>query len=334
MSTNPIWLDSFDSDTNPANLYDSTNAVAIGTAYGRNSTQGLHKLMNNNGYVKKNVATMSEFYCGFAVNIQQCTGTSDLFYVIDSATGTVQLELAVDSGGHLSFLRNGTTIGTSTLALSFTAWHYIEIHGKISSAAGIAEVKVDGIVTFLSLSAANTQASANANFGQIALGGGSSAEYWYDDFYFLDAAGTPAGGYVGDSIVSYKKPNAAGSNAAWTPSAGSNYQNVDEVPPDDDTTYNESSTAGALDSFNHDGLATSVTNIIGCMMRARVRNTSGAPVIHLAMKSGATLGESADIAVPAAYADVTAPFPTDPNTAAAWTVAGLNAAEIGYKEIS
>lgn len=339
MNTNPLYCDSFDSDTSLAHLYDTVlNVPAIGLAYGRNGTQGARFPANT--AVFKNLPTLSSFYCGFAINCQSGS-FGNVFAVLDSTTdwNSAQFTIYIDATGHISAFRSSTLLGTSTLALSFGVWHYIEIHGVISNTVGVVEVKVDGIITFLSLAGQNTQLTANARFTAFGLGhpnanpGNAGGEVWIDDFYFLDAAGTAPNGYTGDTIVRYYPPSGAGSNTQWTPNgAAQNYQCVDEVPPDDDTTYNSSAVVGKVDTFVHAALPGTVTTIAAAMVRARVRNDSGSPVIHLAIKSGASLGESGDIAVPTAYADVVAPFPTDPATGVAWNAAGLNACEVGYKQ--
>ena len=85
--------------------------------------------------------------------------------------------------------------------------------------------------------------TANATADGLQLGMGSipnGTPTWdVDDLYVLDGtASTPANNdFLGDVRVEGLDPNAAGSNAAWTPSAGANYACVNETPPTDDTSY-------------------------------------------------------------------------------------------------
>lgn len=331
--------DSFDSYTDATQAWDAGGG-AIGTAYGRNSTQGIQ--FTAGGYVKKNISNIASFYCGFALYINSLSSWNTIFEAYDpSSSSSVQLGLRIDSGGHLYAIRGNpgspTILGTSSLALSFKAWHYIEISGTISSTAGSVEVRVDGSITYISLSGVDTQVTSNSYIGEYLLGphNGFSCEVWMDDHYFLSNDATAPNSFQGNVRLVWTQILTAGTNAQWTPTGAANNQDcVNDDPPDDDTTYNFSSTPGQVDTFGHAALPSGLQNVLAVGLRGRARSDTGAGVIHLAVLSGGTLGESADLALGSVYADFTAPFPVDPATGSAWGDTAWNNAEIGYKEIS
>lgn len=337
---NPLNLDSFDGYSSLAERWDTITGTPGVGGPGRTGAQCASFAPGQ--AVGKNIPAISAFYCGFALYMPTLpNGKMQVFGTYDGTTW--QLGLRIDPSGFL-ILGTGESAGefanvlaTSTLALTAGVWHYIEIKGVISPTVGVAEVKVDGTTVYATASGVNTSPSGSAQITSYWIG--QQEQGWttnkIDDHYFLDANGTAPNGYQGNCQVVWVQPSAAGSNAQFTPQGNAaNWQNVDDNPADGDTTYNKSITPGQIDSFLKPGLASNIASVPGVLLVARVRADNGAPVIHLVAKSGAALAESADIALGLSYKTVTAPISTDPATTAAWTPAGFNAAEIGYKDIS
>src|SRR6185437_13665423 len=105
--------------------------------------------------------------------------------------------------------------------------------------------------------------SANNSASQIQFSPGAAAGIGCDITYGTTQAG--------DLRVECVMPNGPGAHTQFTPSAGANWQNVDEVPPDDDTTHNDSSTAGQLDTFVHAALAGIPSSIAAVAVQVRGR---------------------------------------------------------------
>lgn len=261
------------------------------------------------------------------------------YYILtfqDGNASSVQLYLRANNDWSVSVVRgDGTVLGTSVAGVlpGTGIWYYVEFKAKIDNATGTYEVRING-VSKLSGSGADTQNSANAYATQI--GFGSSSGLRCDDVYVCDDSGAANNDFLGDCKVEGLLPSGAGTYAEWTPSAGSNYQNVDDVGPHDgDSTYNSSSTANQRDLFAMGNLATSSGTVKGVKFVAVVRkDDAGSRSVALMSKSGTTETLETTQSCNDSYTIITALRETDPNTSAAWTISNVNALEAGIKLIS
>jgi hypothetical protein len=251
-------------------------------------------------------------------------------------TGSAQCDLRYDSSGTLFFTRNGTTIGVvadaSTRLVSNT-WYWIEAKVTISDASGIANVKVNGIAV-LTQSSLDTKNTANAYFNQVKVNGSGTLQI--DNYHVWDTTAGDVADYMGESVIETQLPSAAGSNADWTKNGGStNFSRVNEANEDGDTTYVSSSTANQIDSYAFTNLTATSGTIRTIAVNTIDRNDDATPrTFDHYVKSSSATALSSNISPSAGYKNHQRFFAQDPNTTAAWTVAGRNAAEFGYKLIS
>ena len=134
------------------------------------------------------------------------------------------------------------------------------------------------------------------------------------------------------------RPTGAGSYTDWTPSAGSNWQNVDETSSDGDTTKNTVVSALARDSFTStDAISTSAT-VSKVTVYVTMKSSSAFSILpQLLVVSSAVTGQGYPSGTPfltTSYAEYSLDFTTDPATGAAWAATAVNAAEFGYAEIT
>ncbi len=69
-----------------------------------------------------------------------------------------------------------------------------------------------------------------------------------DDFYLLDCTTSPNDDFLG-ALKIYALPPTANANVHWTPLAGTNWSEVNEVPPDGDTSYVFADSPGDTDQY-------------------------------------------------------------------------------------
>jgi hypothetical protein len=157
----------------------------------------------------------------------------------------------------------------------------------------------------------------------------------FDDFYICDTSGSFNNDFLGDARIKAVFPDGAGNYTEWTPSAGSNYQAVDENPPDDDTTYVSSSTPNQRDTytFGASGLPSSTVKAVVVNMQAR-KDDGGTREIAGMARSSSTDGVAATQTLASSYANYQGIFETDPNTSAAWGLSAVDGAEFGHKLIT
>ena len=118
-------------------------------------------------------------------------------------------------------------------------------------AGGFASFYVNGekILTFNASALGMEQATAifAVKMGETNAGFGGMYETHFDDWY-IDSSSGESDTVPPTRRFGITRPTAAGAYTDWTPSTGSNYQNVDELIGDDDD-YNYSSLASDRDYF-------------------------------------------------------------------------------------
>lgn len=319
-----VFVDSFDHYTTLAQKWDASSGT-IDAAYGR---FGKGLCVTQNAVVHKATANMQTWFVGLAFK----TGTqwpNDYFLALRDS-GALQVEVRINTAGQLVAARNGTALATVEAPLAFSTWYYIELAAYIHDTAGTLTVRVNG-ASVITLSGVDTKNTANAYANQLALRSpnNGNALTMIDDLYICDGAGSTNNSLLGDCKVVALLPSGAGASTDWTPSAGANYECVDEATPDDDTTYVSSATAGHKDTYALGDLSGSGT-VYGVQALYRVRkDDAGTRTVKSVLRSGAGTeanGTSNNVGdTYGYYADV---FDAEPG-GAAWTVAKVNDAQAG-----
>jgi hypothetical protein len=238
------------------------------------------------------------------------------------------------------------TLGATLEALHYDEWHYIELK-VIAAESGAVEVRIDGDV-WLSLTSVDTRARHDgvAGWDEIVIGrnlaeqGGRSGAWLYDDLYVLDGDTSDPintlADFLGDVAVSWVPPIADGDLNHWTPSSGgSRYAMVDEIPPDDDTTYIQSATPGHINTFQSGPLPMLVDVVAMGVMYAARRTEGGPsatrPVIRdggVTYELGAPKGNTTSYSYQAAF------FNKQPSDLSPITQAEFEAMQPGVKKVT
>jgi len=211
-------------------------------------------------------------YLGFAVRIEDTLGGGSFVMLSLGVweTGFPAIDnwvsLTPKADGMIAVNTCATPLSSSGLTHMFdtaagvlvaNTWHYLELKFLAHQSAGDIELWVDG-VSVGSSGAVDTmaQSSGAPDLVQIQMQT-VSADIEYDDIYILDTDTTsPETGTspnitrLGDIVIEALAPTSDAVPNNFTRSAGANnWELVDEVPPDDDTTYVESSTAAHEDRY-------------------------------------------------------------------------------------
>ena len=333
-----------------AELYDgwSNNArVTIAgtdrhsTATGNMRFQATSGGSGGNGWVGKSIGgTATTIIVGFALNLQtNDSGTIELLSLDEGVGGTPHVSLRATTGTSTFTLSAGrgnyTELGSAVAAILDSIWAYVEIKAVIHDTAGSIVVKVNG-VTVINVSGVDTRNGGTPKVDAILFGNGrgnnSNYDFYIDDIYVLDDSGSLNNDFLGDVRVACIRPDGAGNSTQWTPSAGSNWQNVDDEEPNDDTDYNSEGTAGDKDLYTLTALPTSAGSVAGIREITRHRkDDAGAATIRQLIRTGSTDYEGSDVVVGDNYTYAQAIRETNPNTSAAWTESEINGLEAGVK---
>lgn len=315
------------------------NFAAFSTDYGRHgrgvrpsdsSSPGRWTLVNN----------YTTFILGVAARLYE-NGTPSYFasYGIFKFWDESTVQLYFPLVGDEIQVRNGdnTLLGTTSGAgLDYLVWRYIEVKFTIDNSSGSVEIRSNG-TTVLNLTSQDTQNTANAYINKVELNGAAqNLQMTYDDMYFLDTTGSKNNDFLGDVRADVIRPDGAGTYTQFTPSAGSNYENVDDDPyPDDDTTYNDGSTPGNKDSYALSSLSVLGTTIHGVKSQITVRKTdAGSKNVKLLTRAGTTDELSDSISLSDSYTTSVIINEDNPDDSAAWEEADVNAMEVGLEIVT
>jgi len=280
-------------------------------------------------------AAIDTIIIGFAwkCDVLPIADTNILYFIEEYIDFGINVQIT--SGGEIVVERRGSELGRSTTAgLSTETWYYIEIKIFLDNSAGTVDVKVDEN-SVLSLTSKDTLQGALADVAAVRFYGTTDATYnfTYDDIYICDDAGSVNNNFLGVCMVSGIFPNSAGDETDFTPSAGSNYECVDEVVSDDDTSYVESSTSTDRDLYNYESMPGSLGDILGVQINTTVRETDvNIFTLKQPCKSSTTVSAgSAEPVGSTTYTHRERILEQDPHTSAAWIEAGVNAAQFGVE---
>ena len=320
----------------------NTNGTpSLSNSYGRRGSRGIRNGVYDNSFTYLFADNYATMIFGIAVRSEVNSPFSydsgtPLFRIMDG--GSTQLRFHAQPGGELSARRgDGTLLGTTSGAnITYNIWRYIEVKVTIDNSAGVVEIRSDGN-TVLNLTSQDTQNTANAYLNRVRFRvfyyGSFNGKLIADDLYFLDTTGSKNNDFLGDVRVDVIRPDGAGTYTTFTPSAGSNYENVDEVSgPDDNTTYNDGDTLGNKDSYALSSLSATGGTIHGVKSQATVRKTdAGVRSAKILTRAGTTDDLGSDISLSDSFQTKCVVNEDNPDDAAAWEEADVNAMEVGVE---
>lgn len=175
----------------------------------------------------------------------------------DVGENATLLKLSVLSDGNIQV--NSGTYGGSQPQLgrtftpglvTFNAYNSLAMQATIS-ATGIVNVWVNGVLVLALTNVDTRHLSAPAlnyiNAVQI-MGPSGSPNCSIDDVYCLDCSVAPHTTFLG-ALRLYAEPPTANGVVQWTPLSGTNWSEVNTVPPPGDSSYVSSGTVGQVDQY-------------------------------------------------------------------------------------
>ena len=288
------------------------------------------RMTSTNHLLSATVNANATMGCAIAFKGSSFVSALALIGFFDSATLHVDIRILAD--GTIRATRNGTTLGTSTNALTTNVWYHIEAKVLIADSGGTVDVWVNG-VNWLALSSQDTRNAASAQATVVRLNAPSNGTWDYSDWVVWSGAT----GQLGDMRVVSKLPNGAGANTQWTASAGANYTDVDETNQNGDTDYVSDATAGHRDTYAFAAMGVAVTSVKAVQVNVWAEKTDAgartiAPVIR---RSSTNYDGTAQSPSAGSYAAVCKQvYETDPSTSLAWTDTNIDAGEYGVKLVS
>jgi len=322
-------------------VFNGSVAVEIGSGrFGGNSINAPQNSAANANFAR-NIPATTDLIIGFAFNPSATASNNNTICRLLTGS-TLQCELRLNTAGTLSVTRNNNALtnGTSTATIPTNAWSYIEWKVTIadSIAANSCQVRLNGGTTpIINVAAGQDTKNATAStadrvsFGTSAGTLSVNRTWRFADFYIISQDSTAPNDWLGDVRVDTIRPNAPGSSTQWSPLAGANWENL--ISNDGDDSYVETSTSGHLDLYTAENLPSTPASIHGLKVSTLARKTdAGTREIQTAIRTGGNNFFGDNFALGNSYQYVSTRYALNPDTAAAWTKAQIDALEIGQRD--
>lgn len=354
-----LKFDGFEGYSDPDDMVGSGSIVSsIGTRdvwslqTGRNGGKSLRYKANNvyDGYLFLNFPIIDEDYAGilgFAIkwnhHVEDMNGSYSLLkFGYSSAYDYFRIE--AHSNGSLTFgvWADGGYKSSETFNVNADQWYYIEVKHRIHGTSGVGQMRIDEQLVYSysgdTHTAPNVFPPYNITFCQLALTGNYQETLYsmeVDDIYIADTSGAECNDFLGDIRIDAIHPNGAGNYAQLTPSAGNNYECVDEEAINI-SDYVEGANTGDKDSYSYESVPTDLddTGIIGLQIRNFAQRTATADNIKIDpfIRIGSTDYSQTAQDLPDLFGEVRGDIVfDDPSDSNPWTQAKINACEFGME---
>lgn len=252
----------------------------------------------------------------------------DWRFYLKSGSSSAQLTVTHNTFGGVASVWRGaenTTLLFSASGISMNTWYLYELYYVIHDTSGVATLRLNGVQvgTF----SGDTRASGSADVDTVQWY--SNASYMYlDDIVIRDDTWPGVGG------VHVQVPNAAGDLSAWTPSAGNDYDCVNDVPADfTDYLKTNASVVNTKHLLNLANLPRAADSVAGVAVCARAQlDAVGAGTMRTTMKYNGVTANGPTVGLSSSPLWVDYYRTTDPEDNA-WTSTSVDGLQAGIETI-
>jgi len=268
-------------------------------------------------------------------------------YMQMGGDGVTHCTMTIHSDGTI-YIKRGSQSGTivaqsSSGVITTGTYFYIEWKLKIGdSTDGLTVVRVDGVevINQTDIDTNNIAPGAADNVHFIFARSPSIADgHKIDDLYISDlSGGAPQNDFLGDIQVDTVFPDGAGATSDFDTTVGSanHFENVDENPADDDTSYNETATDNDVDLFEYAALPSIIGGALVLSVKATIlakKTDAGISQMRAVARPLSTNRVGAAMFIGTDYQYFSEIWDLNPETSGAWTDATVNASEFGVEKL-
>ena len=327
--------------------YSATTAASLGASTTtRNTYSGysFRYLMGGatTAYATSTFAsTYTSLYTRFYIRKVTDTGSNNV-YISLIGGGTVRCSLRVGGSGQVIGIANSSLVFTSSNGVIDvgTQWYKVEFFFKANASTGELTCYVDNVNIGSWTGDSGTTAVDSIRIGGVNTSNFTSSDFYIDDLAVNDTTGSINNSWCGDGTIIGLVPKGAGNYMQMSNvgAAVSNWQAVDEIPNDGDTSYVHSNVVGTMDTYDMQELvatksvpSNATVNASQILYTARYSDASGsvAPVL----RSGSTDYIGTNVAATSVYTGQIKyqVFDISPFTSSQWTVSEIDGIEAGIK---
>lgn len=287
------------------------------------------------GLYKMFSASQTEIYMAFKYYPASADYSRALISFRDSAgTQTYALRRNQSSGFVETHVGNayGSLVSTGTIPLTAGSAYLIEIRYKPLNSGGVLTTKINGVQD-INYSGDTTNGLENVKqfiLGYDAGGSPESVYSYYDDFVVDDA------NWIGNTKIQAIVPTGAGATTGWTPSAGNNWDCVNEKPASD-ADYVVAGVTNSIDTYTMGNLTGAIGSIKSVAVHTRNFKQGnglldrGQHIVRPASTDRLAVSKTSMFPIsPSIFQSI---WELNPEDSQAWEEADVNGMEVGIKAV-
>jgi hypothetical protein len=325
-----IFIDGFESGS--IDLWDGGASYSINSNQtGRSGTYCID-LTTSSAYIYKFLPVDDEYYFAFKYKV---TG-SNVCNLISLHEGSVRhIAITLNSTTGVISCKNsadGEIVASAAGQISINAWTLVEIYAKIADSGGRITIKINGNAACIDFTGDTRSGGTVGTIDKVTVGyvGGYYGYSYFDDFVIDNAA------WIGNTKITAISPTGVGATSGWTPSTGSNYECVNEIPYSD-TDYIKTSSS-QIDTYVMGDLGVSVDSIKSVAVQTRnwrVGNGAYDRGQHIVRPASTDRLATAKTNVfPITAQSFQSIWELNPEDSQAWEAADINGMEAGIKAVT
>jgi hypothetical protein len=306
-------------------IKDNTNSIRLDNAVNITRPVGANNILFTSFWIRRSHVTQATFFRAIG------NTATDEFSLRAEADDTIDV---------MNTTVGGTPMGSSAAVFTIDVWHHIEFKCRFNDSNTAADIvlKVNGVTEFSNAGGEDTLGT-DTTIDDIEFESGVVSEFFYIDspVFWNEVATDDWDDFKGMLRIEVLFPDADGTDNEWDGSDGNqvnNFELVDDPGVNDGVaTFVESNVLGNVDLYNYPSLTGDIATIAG-VFDVLVAERSSGPARSLTniCLSGATeYPGTEDALVAGSYDFYGHMWDQDPDTAAAWLEAGVNAAEFGVE---
>ena len=232
---------------------------------------------------------------------------------------------------------NENNVETLRASISFntSTWFFWEVEFYPHSTSGYFRLKINNIQVFYDNTSGRWyNAVSDYNTDGYMESYYFSLQHYEDDTYSLEKDATTPNDFLGDCTLEVLRPDSNGTTNNGTPSAGSNYECVDDVTNNADTDYVTLDAVNEIELYSYPNLSVASATIHAVITRNVARKlTAGARSIqHLVRTNSTNYTDGSDGGMGSEYSFAEIHYwMLNPDDSLAWGVADINALQTGIK---
>ncbi len=255
----------------------------------------------------------------------------------ESGTTANHCSVEIKADGTIAVKRGTTTLGTSTNMVVQDQWYHIALKYNIHDSTGSFELRVNNVNWVSGTGLDTREGGTNPEVSMLRMAGSTLAAGGQMTLPMIwSTAGDAPTDFAGMHKAWTVRPNGDSATANWAPlGAGANYVEVDDVEADDDTTYNSSNTVTDKDRLTLEDLPESPDTIFAVQTKLLTKQTEpGALKVKSGVFAGTTEDQNAGFTPGLEYEYHTHLMTVNPDDAAPWEEADVNALQVQYEHVA